>query len=47
MPCCPLCVSAVDQDWDDFLLEFEVEPKLQHSVHCSPAPGDTRVNSEG
>uniref|UniRef100_A0A671W7W7 Leucine rich repeat containing G protein-coupled receptor 5 n=1 Tax=Sparus aurata TaxID=8175 RepID=A0A671W7W7_SPAAU len=29
-------------DWDDFLLEFEDEPKLQHSVHCSPAPGPFR-----
>ncbi|CAK6973846.1 LOW QUALITY PROTEIN: leucine-rich repeat-containing G-protein coupled receptor 5-like, partial [Scomber scombrus] len=30
--------SQVDQDWEDFLLEFEDEPKPQHSVHCSPAP---------
>ncbi|KAK9525982.1 hypothetical protein VZT92_016645 [Zoarces viviparus] len=34
--------SQVDQDWDDFLMEFEEEPKLQHSVHCSPAPGPFR-----
>ncbi|XP_059181930.1 leucine-rich repeat-containing G-protein coupled receptor 5A-like [Centropristis striata] len=34
--------SPVDQDWDDFLLEFDDEPKLQHSVHCSPAPGPFR-----
>ncbi|KAI3366873.1 hypothetical protein L3Q82_009239 [Scortum barcoo] len=34
--------SQVDQDWDDFLMEFEDEPKLQHSVHCSPAPGPFR-----
>ncbi|XP_033470847.2 leucine-rich repeat-containing G-protein coupled receptor 5-like isoform X1 [Epinephelus lanceolatus] len=34
--------SQVDQDWEDFLLEFEDEPKLQHSVHCSPAPGPFR-----
>ncbi|KAM3587787.1 uncharacterized protein V6R79_013841 [Siganus canaliculatus] len=31
-----------DQDWEDFLMEFEDEPKLQHSVHCSPAPGPFR-----
>lgn len=37
--CCPHCVSAVDQDWEDFLMELEDEPKPQHSVHCSPAPG--------
>uniref|UniRef100_UPI0037E9A884 leucine-rich repeat-containing G-protein coupled receptor 5-like n=1 Tax=Semicossyphus pulcher TaxID=241346 RepID=UPI0037E9A884 len=34
--------SQVDQDWEDFLMEFEDEPKLQHSVHCSPAPGPFR-----
>ncbi|XP_027132022.1 leucine-rich repeat-containing G-protein coupled receptor 5-like, partial [Larimichthys crocea] len=34
--------SQVDQDWEDFLIEFEDEPKLQHSVHCSPAPGPFR-----
>ncbi|XP_073336560.1 LOW QUALITY PROTEIN: leucine-rich repeat-containing G-protein coupled receptor 5-like [Pagrus major] len=34
--------SQVDQDWEDFLLDFEDEPKLQHSVHCSPAPGPFR-----
>ncbi|XP_070848034.1 leucine-rich repeat-containing G-protein coupled receptor 5-like [Chaetodon trifascialis] len=34
--------SQADQDWDDFLLEFEDESKLQHSVHCSPAPGPFR-----
>ncbi|XP_056281413.1 leucine-rich repeat-containing G-protein coupled receptor 5-like [Pseudoliparis swirei] len=34
--------GRVDQDWDDFLLEFEEEPKLHHSVHCSPAPGPFR-----
>ncbi|CAK6983199.1 leucine-rich repeat-containing G-protein coupled receptor 5-like isoform X2, partial [Scomber scombrus] len=34
--------SQVDQDWEDFLLEFEDEPKPQHSVHCSPAPGPFR-----
>ncbi|XP_041636755.1 leucine-rich repeat-containing G-protein coupled receptor 5A-like [Cheilinus undulatus] len=34
--------SQVDQDWEDFLLEFENEPKLEHSVHCSPAPGPFR-----
>ncbi|KAG7458349.1 leucine-rich repeat-containing G-protein coupled receptor 5 [Solea senegalensis] len=32
----------VDQDWDDFLMEFDEEPKPQHSVHCSPAPGPFR-----
>ncbi|XP_053720052.1 leucine-rich repeat-containing G-protein coupled receptor 5-like [Synchiropus splendidus] len=31
--------SHVDQDWEEFLLEFEDDPKPQHSVHCSPAPG--------
>lgn len=33
-------LSAVDQDWDDFLMEFEDEPKPQHSVHCTPTPGN-------
>uniref|UniRef100_A0A667XME6 G-protein coupled receptors family 1 profile domain-containing protein n=1 Tax=Myripristis murdjan TaxID=586833 RepID=A0A667XME6_9TELE len=33
---------AADQDWEDFLLEFEDEPKSQHSVQCSPAPGPFR-----
>uniref|UniRef100_A0A8C9ZEJ1 Leucine rich repeat containing G protein-coupled receptor 5 n=1 Tax=Sander lucioperca TaxID=283035 RepID=A0A8C9ZEJ1_SANLU len=31
-----------NQDWEDFLIEFEDEPKLQQSVHCSPAPGPFR-----
>ncbi|KAK2859218.1 hypothetical protein Q5P01_003838 [Channa striata] len=34
--------SPADQDWDDFMLELEDEPKPQHSVHCSPAPGPFR-----
>uniref|UniRef100_UPI003AAB514D leucine-rich repeat-containing G-protein coupled receptor 5-like n=1 Tax=Centroberyx gerrardi TaxID=166262 RepID=UPI003AAB514D len=34
--------SNPDQDWEDFLLEFEDEPKSQHSVQCSPAPGPFR-----
>ncbi|XP_038565443.1 leucine-rich repeat-containing G-protein coupled receptor 5-like isoform X1 [Micropterus salmoides] len=34
--------SQVDPDWNDFLVDFEDEPKLQHSVHCSPAPGPFR-----
>ncbi|XP_067346856.1 leucine-rich repeat-containing G-protein coupled receptor 5-like isoform X4 [Channa argus] len=34
--------SPADQDWDDFLLELDDEPKPQHSVHCSPAPGPFR-----
>ncbi|KAG7218917.1 hypothetical protein INR49_019417, partial [Caranx melampygus] len=34
--------NQVDQDWEDFLMEFEDEPKPQHSVHCSPAPGPFR-----
>ncbi|KAM7367395.1 hypothetical protein PAMP_015300 [Pampus punctatissimus] len=34
--------SQVDQDLEEFLLEFEDEPKPQHSVHCSPAPGPLR-----
>uniref|UniRef100_A0A3Q3J5Z6 G-protein coupled receptors family 1 profile domain-containing protein n=1 Tax=Monopterus albus TaxID=43700 RepID=A0A3Q3J5Z6_MONAL len=41
-PSCLCCVPAVDQDWEDFLMEFEDEPKPQHSVHCSPAPGPFR-----
>lgn len=41
MCCCPRGVFAANQDWDDFLLEFEDKSKLQHSVHCSPAPGNT------
>ncbi|XP_078129664.1 leucine-rich repeat-containing G-protein coupled receptor 5-like isoform X2 [Sander vitreus] len=35
-------LSSQDQDWEDFLIEFEDEPKLQQSVHCSPAPGPFR-----
>uniref|UniRef100_A0A3B4FUI5 G-protein coupled receptors family 1 profile domain-containing protein n=1 Tax=Pundamilia nyererei TaxID=303518 RepID=A0A3B4FUI5_9CICH len=31
-----------NQDWEDFLMELEDEPKPQHSVHCSPAPGPFR-----
>lgn len=38
-----LWVSAADQDWDDFLLEFEDEPKPRPSVHCSPTPGNRNV----
>ncbi|XP_030576046.1 leucine-rich repeat-containing G-protein coupled receptor 5 [Archocentrus centrarchus] len=34
--------SQVDQDWEDFLMEMEDEPKPQHSVHCSPTPGPFR-----
>ncbi|KAM4523733.1 leucine-rich repeat-containing G-protein coupled receptor 5-like [Fundulus diaphanus] len=34
--------SHADQDWEDFLLEFEDEPKPQQSVHCSPTPGPFR-----
>uniref|UniRef100_A0A3Q3MIS1 Leucine rich repeat containing G protein-coupled receptor 5 n=1 Tax=Mastacembelus armatus TaxID=205130 RepID=A0A3Q3MIS1_9TELE len=34
-----LLSSQGDQDWDDFLMEFEDEAKPQHAVHCSPAPG--------
>ncbi|XP_068995537.1 leucine-rich repeat-containing G-protein coupled receptor 5-like isoform X1 [Embiotoca jacksoni] len=34
--------SQADQDWDDFLMDFEDEPKPQHSVRCSPAPGPFR-----
>ncbi|XP_040001197.1 leucine-rich repeat-containing G-protein coupled receptor 5A-like isoform X2 [Xiphias gladius] len=34
--------SQVDQDWEDFLMEFDDEPKPHHSVHCSPAPGPFR-----
>ncbi|XP_038161126.1 leucine-rich repeat-containing G-protein coupled receptor 5-like [Cyprinodon tularosa] len=38
----PFPSSQVDQDWDDFLMQFEDEPKPQHSVHCSPTPGPFR-----
>ncbi|KAM4711970.1 leucine-rich repeat-containing G-protein coupled receptor 5A-like isoform 2-T2 [Anableps anableps] len=38
----PFLSSQVDQDWDGFLMEFEDEPKPQHSVHCSPTPGPFR-----
>ncbi|XP_014841638.1 PREDICTED: leucine-rich repeat-containing G-protein coupled receptor 5 [Poecilia mexicana] len=38
----PFLSSQVDQDWDNFLMEFEDEPKPQHSVHCSPTPGPFR-----
>ncbi|KAM9328421.1 leucine-rich repeat-containing G-protein coupled receptor 5-like [Pholidichthys leucotaenia] len=34
--------SQVEQDWEDFLLEMEDEPKPQHLVHCSPPPGPFR-----
>uniref|UniRef100_A0A3Q4AT19 G-protein coupled receptors family 1 profile domain-containing protein n=1 Tax=Mola mola TaxID=94237 RepID=A0A3Q4AT19_MOLML len=34
--------SKETADWDDFLMELEDEPKLQHSIHCSPAPGPFR-----
>ncbi|AWO98285.1 putative leucine-rich repeat-containing G-protein coupled receptor 5 [Scophthalmus maximus] len=34
--------SQADQDWEDFLMESDDEPKPQHSVHCSPAPGPFR-----
>uniref|UniRef100_A0A673A603 Leucine rich repeat containing G protein-coupled receptor 5 n=1 Tax=Sphaeramia orbicularis TaxID=375764 RepID=A0A673A603_9TELE len=30
------------RDWEDLLMEFDDEPKPQHSVHCSPAPGPFR-----
>ncbi|CAJ1054656.1 leucine-rich repeat-containing G-protein coupled receptor 5-like isoform X2 [Xyrichtys novacula] len=38
----PVLSSQVDQDWEDFLMDFENEPKLEHSVHCSPSPGPFR-----
>ncbi|KAM4615580.1 leucine-rich repeat-containing G-protein coupled receptor 5-like [Polymixia lowei] len=31
-----------DQDWEDFLPEFEDEPKSTHTIQCSPAPGPLR-----
>ncbi|XP_024146839.1 leucine-rich repeat-containing G-protein coupled receptor 5 isoform X1 [Oryzias melastigma] len=31
-----------EPDWQDFLMEFEDEPKPQHAVHCSPTPGPLR-----
>ncbi|XP_029350780.1 leucine-rich repeat-containing G-protein coupled receptor 5 [Echeneis naucrates] len=34
--------GQVDQDWEDFLMDFEDEAKPQHSVHCSPPPGPFR-----
>ncbi|XP_028255696.1 leucine-rich repeat-containing G-protein coupled receptor 5-like isoform X2 [Parambassis ranga] len=38
----PSILSSQDQDWEDFLMEFEDEAKPQHSVHCSPPPGPFR-----
>uniref|UniRef100_A0A673A7L4 Leucine rich repeat containing G protein-coupled receptor 5 n=1 Tax=Sphaeramia orbicularis TaxID=375764 RepID=A0A673A7L4_9TELE len=35
-------VFLSNQDWEDLLMEFDDEPKPQHSVHCSPAPGPFR-----
>lgn len=34
--------SQADQDWEDFLIEFEDEPKLHQTVQCSPTPGPFR-----
>ncbi|XP_035003340.2 leucine-rich repeat-containing G-protein coupled receptor 5-like [Hippoglossus stenolepis] len=34
--------SQADQDWEDFLIESDDEPKPQHLVQCSPAPGPFR-----
>uniref|UniRef100_A0A3B3QM63 Leucine rich repeat containing G protein-coupled receptor 5 n=1 Tax=Paramormyrops kingsleyae TaxID=1676925 RepID=A0A3B3QM63_9TELE len=31
-----------DHDLEDFLLDFEEDPKSHHSVQCSPAPGPFR-----
>uniref|UniRef100_A0AAY4BRH8 G-protein coupled receptors family 1 profile domain-containing protein n=1 Tax=Denticeps clupeoides TaxID=299321 RepID=A0AAY4BRH8_9TELE len=35
-------VSNQDHDLEDFLLDFDDEPKSHHSVQCSPAPGPFR-----
>uniref|UniRef100_A0A8C2ZNU6 G-protein coupled receptors family 1 profile domain-containing protein n=1 Tax=Cyclopterus lumpus TaxID=8103 RepID=A0A8C2ZNU6_CYCLU len=34
--------DSTGRETSNFLMEFEEEPKLQHSVHCSPAPGPFR-----
>ncbi|XP_023682267.1 leucine-rich repeat-containing G-protein coupled receptor 5 isoform X2 [Paramormyrops kingsleyae] len=35
-------MSNPDHDLEDFLLDFEEDPKSHHSVQCSPAPGPFR-----
>lgn len=37
-----LLSNQVEQNWDDFLLEFDDEIKLPQTVHCSPTPGPFR-----
>uniref|UniRef100_A0A3B4AUN7 G-protein coupled receptors family 1 profile domain-containing protein n=1 Tax=Periophthalmus magnuspinnatus TaxID=409849 RepID=A0A3B4AUN7_9GOBI len=34
--------NQVDHDWEDFLIQFDDEPKLHQTVHCSPTPGPFR-----
>ncbi|KAM6984789.1 leucine-rich repeat-containing G-protein coupled receptor 5-like [Aplochiton taeniatus] len=35
-------LSSQDHELEDFLLDFDDEPKSHHSVQCSPAPGPFR-----
>ncbi|XP_072310002.1 leucine-rich repeat-containing G-protein coupled receptor 5-like [Eucyclogobius newberryi] len=37
-----LLSTQVDHGLEDFLVEFDDEPKLQQTVHCSPTPGPFR-----
>ncbi|CAL1568310.1 unnamed protein product [Knipowitschia caucasica] len=34
--------NQVDHEWEDFLIEFDEEPKVHQAVHCSPTPGPFR-----
>ncbi|MGH0136440.1 UNVERIFIED_CONTAM: hypothetical protein FKN15_049909 [Acipenser sinensis] len=34
-----ILLSQEDHDFEDFLLDFEEDPKALHSVQCTPAPG--------
>ncbi|XP_033888057.3 leucine-rich repeat-containing G-protein coupled receptor 5-like isoform X1 [Acipenser ruthenus] len=37
-----ILLSQEDHDFEDFLLDFEEDPKAHHSVQCTPAPGPFR-----
>ncbi|RXM36222.1 Leucine-rich repeat-containing G-protein coupled receptor 5 [Acipenser ruthenus] len=37
-----ILLSQEDHDFEDFLLDFEEDPKALHSVQCTPAPGPFR-----
>ncbi|XP_062339046.1 leucine-rich repeat-containing G-protein coupled receptor 5-like isoform X1 [Osmerus eperlanus] len=37
-----ILTNQEDHDLEDFLLDFDDEPKSHHSVQCSPAPGPFR-----